>query len=516
MSAERHVTVASKEMSEERLDTGFYSREFFESREILDRSGIPYVPIGSACEPWQFGAYALCNEIEWSDEKDGVPYLKAEALGTPLLRLESLMYVTPRTHSLLVKSRVRPGDIVVATSGTIGPCAILPETFVAANSNQDTIKFNPSAAGFDNYFVTAWLSTKFALAYMKKEGGGAVQQHIYLYNFKRLPLLNPLPPAQTYIGDKVRQAERLRARARELEGESSRLTSVHHVAEATQSPNPRTNRVTPTDMWPRLDSKYYGARALATLKATQVDGARIGDFVINVSNGFEERSFVDVGKPYITVTEVSSGRLDADHAPHIDKAVSIPPKAIIHERCVLVVRTGSIGTAVKVFHEDSGMAISSHLIRLEFEDEKTAACTAAFLNSPAGKILQHKISYGAVQPQIGQEELLALSVPQQFVDQADKLLQSENARESAIRFSARLTTAAKLLVEALIEGQVSEADLVAAQKALEAGDRSADRAILQRLTRKGMDAHGEPALFPDLDALYDALDALDGREGVEG
>jgi hypothetical protein len=30
-----------------------------------------------------------------------------------------------------------------------------------------------------------------------------------------------------------------------------------------------------------------------------------------------------------------------------------------------------------------------------------------------------------------------------------------------------------------------------------------------------MDAANEPALFPDLDALYDAVDALDGREGVE-
>jgi hypothetical protein len=94
----------------------------------------------------------------------------------------------------------------------------------------------------------------------------------------------------------------------------------------------------------------------------------------------------------------------------------------------------------------------------------------------------------------------------------DKMVQAGLAEDH----SRILTTAAKLLVEALIEGAVSEADLVAAQKALEANDRSADRAILQRLTRKGMDAASEPALFPNLDALYDALDALDGREGVEG
>lgn len=58
-------------------------------------------------------------------------------------------------------------------------------------------------------------------------------------------------------------------------------------------------------------------------------------------------------------------------------------KAIIHERCALVVRTGSIGTAVKVDARDRGAVISSHLIRLEFEDEAIAAAVAAYLCSPA-------------------------------------------------------------------------------------------------------------------------------------
>lgn len=78
--------------------------------------------------------------------------------------------------------------------------------------------------------------------------------------------------------------------------------------------------------------------------------------------------------------------------------------------------------------------------------------------------------------------------------------------------SVRLTTSAKLLVEALIEGQATESDLIAAQKMLEKGDPSADREILSRLTRKGMDIAGEPPLFPDIDRLYNAQDALNTQE----
>ncbi|HIJ42185.1 MAG TPA: hypothetical protein HPP90_14090 [Deltaproteobacteria bacterium] len=47
---------------------------------------------------------------------------------------------------------------------------------------------------------------------------------------------------------------------------------------------------------------------------------------------------------------------------------------------------------------------------------------------------------------------------------------------------------------------------------MEAGDRTPDREILTRLTRKGTDETGEPPLFPDLDGLYSALDALNTPE----
>ena len=49
---------------------------------------------------------------------------------------------------------------------------------------------------------------------------------------------------------------------------------------------------------------------------------------------------------------------------------------------------------------------------------------------------------------------------------------------------------------------------MAAQKALEAGDRGPDRAILQALRPNG--DSGQP-LIPDLDGLYVLLDELDGE-----
>lgn len=68
-----------------------------------------------------------------------------------------------------------------------------------------------------------------------------------------------------------------------------------------------------------------------------------------------------------------------------------------------------------------------------------------------------------------------------------------------------LIRTSKSIVEALIDGQLPEQQLIDAQKALESGDTSPDQAILSRLKTDGMDGKGDP-LFPDLDRLYEFLE----------
>ncbi len=82
-------------------------------------------------------------------------------------------------------------------------------------------------------------------------------------------------------------------------------------------------------------------------------------------------------------------------------------------------------------------------------------------------------------------------------------------------YAELLTTAAKLLVEALIEGNLQETELKAAQKALQQGDNSLDREILSRLTRKGYNVSGEPPIFPDLNDLYKVLQEAETNQEVE-
>jgi type I restriction enzyme S subunit len=109
-------------------------------------------------------------------------------------------------------------------------------------------------------------------------------------------------------------------------------------------------------------------------------------------------------------------------------------------------------------------------------------------------------------PKISKDDILTLPVPELVLALGEQLLAIHNALEHAIRYAQRLTTAAKLLIEGLIDGKLTEADLQAAHT-----DRDADRTILRRLTAKGLDVADEPLLFPDLAQLEMALADAGGR-----
>jgi len=490
-----------------RLDTDYYNPDAIAVIQKVKSQGV-YETFGSSGEVWGFGAYELCNQIEESSNKDAPGFIKIGDIKPPFVDVDSVLGVTDKTHAVLSGAHVKSGDLLVSIAGTIGAAAIVPETTRKLSGNQALVKYRANKEKLDEYFVAAYtLSEAFRLI-TAREAGGAVQKNLYLYNFLTIPIPKPNNFVQKYIGDKVRQAEQLRAWVKTMGTEVESLVSNEAMNSACATPEKKHTQPQLDDLTHRLDPKYYGNRAVAVFRQAKAIGMPLACLVTGIANGFEERVFFDTGRDYITVSEVSSGRLELSSAPKISQATQVPDKAIIHERCALVVRTGSIGTSVKVDTRDRGAVISSHLIRLEFADEADAAAVAAFLCSTAGRVLQHKISYGAVQPQIGQDELLALPIPQFVLDSKEQILALITEQESAIRASKALTTMAKFLVEALIEGHLSEAELIAAEQALQSGNDQLDRHILNRLKTDGFDGQGQ-ALFSDLDQLYSLLEQAD-------
>lgn len=446
----------------------------------------------------------------------GLKCIKPKNTNDMLVSIDDIDWIDSSTKDQIQKQKLGYGDIVITRSGsgTIGRASIYCYS-EEAYTNDHLFVVRPDKA--DSHYICSFLNSFHGQRLLEAGVSGSTGQlNLSNEHIKSIPLLRPDEKAQKYIGDKIRQAEQLRAWAKRLAlSIEDLLTSSDDYLSACRTPEKKTTRPQLIDLSNRLDPKYYGNKAIAVHRFTRKTGTPLAALIKSVANGFEERSFIENGLAYITVSEVTSGRLDAQSAPKISKSIDVPQKAVIHETCVLVVRTGSIGTAVKVHALDKGCAISSHLIRLEFEDEETAAAVAVFLNSSAGKVLLHKISYGAVQPQIGQEELLALNIPEYVLNEKTQCLALLNSYELAIRASKSLTVSAKNLVEALIEGQLTERQLIEAQQALEDGDNSLDQATLSKLSAEGYAIGGATSLFSDVDELYSLLEEAAQAEAEE-
>lgn len=493
-----------------------YSPELIEYVKKL--ANAPYLSQFLSQKPKLGITGTIAKDYVSADTKDAVPYVSTKQVKGLHAYMDDAKYISKEADIEWAKCRVDDGDIIINKSGNVGAAAVLccaPYKYVNSVSDIINIKLDKTAS-IDRDFLVVYLNSPYGQKQLQRLSGGAIFSHVSLHAIPDIRVYHSDIKAQKYIGDKVRQAEQLRAWAKRLAlSIEDLLTSSDDYLSACRTPEKKTTRPQLIDLSNRLDPKYYGNKAIAVHRFTRKAGTPLAALIKSVANGFEERSFIENGLAYITVSEVSSGRLDAQSAPKISKSIDVPQKAVIHETCVLVVRTGSIGTAVKVHALDKGCAISSHLIRLEFEDEETAAAVAVFLNSSAGKVLLHKISYGAVQPQIGQEELLALNIPEYVLNEKTQCLALLNSYELAIRASKSLTVSAKNLVEALIEGQLTEQQLIQAQQALEDGDNSLDQAILSKLSAEGYAIEGATPLFSDVDELYSLLEDAAQAEAEE-
>jgi type I restriction enzyme S subunit len=497
------VRVPVADFTPERLDTGYYSEEFYAAKKEVIEAGLTLEPIGSVCEPWQFGAYALCNEIVWAERAGGIPFIKAEAIESPLIDVDALSFITPATHALLSKSALSAGDIIVSTSGTVGRLAVLPDTIPAANSNQDTIKFSLRGTEYDSHFVAAWLTSACSQAFMNREAGGAVQQHIYLYNFKRLPLLKLQASAQRYIGEKVRQAERLKLWARKLKRFVN--DEIDRLALPIKAVPSQINRVSARLLDARLDPRPYRTHYLQLV--TTIEGLsndRVSE-IANLSSGCPVSS--DDFVPQGPIPLVRIRNIGVDEFIDLDVGVArsvFDSEARFQAKAGLVVLGMDGIFRAQFFLEDELPMLINQRVALLSPSGMRGELLTHWLNRPEGQMQLNQWAVKTTVEHTSLPDIGRVRIPRLDRVIEDELADKLNNARLANRYARFLTIGARQFIEGLIGKRIKPTDLSEAQEQLDSGDNTLDRLLMGRMTRDGIDGPGQP-LFPELDQLYDLV-----------
>jgi type I restriction enzyme S subunit len=463
------------------------------------------------CEFITDGTHVTPNYVD-----RGVRFLSSKNILVGCIDFEDTKLITPAEHEVLGRGRCNPavGDILLSKNGKIGtaasyltgqpPCSLFVSVALLRYKGV-----------LDRDYVVAFLNSNGGWHQFARSAKTGVITNLHLEEIREVVVPQPHPDAQRYIGDKVRQAERLRERARKLRVDIAKAFSDVGFGEAVV-PGERIARISISELADRLDALHYRADLLRNLESirrhqTVPLGSRV-DFD-GLADGDHGNPTYGQGPIYVRATELTGGILDTGTDVRLDEvyASRVSTSAWATSDDVLFSIVATLG-AVGVLEEGSRAVLSRGVakvrpVTLPKHYVKAYMRTTTF----SSELLRRSV--GTIQRGVYLESLQGLEVPVLPQTAVDIIAAKEAAADRCIVALRSLTCASKLFVERLIDGVISESDLVAAQKALESGDRSADRALLNALRRS--DAPDAPPLFADVDGFYELLDDEDINRGAD-
>lgn len=445
------------------------------------------------------------------------PCLKTKNVNELLADLEPADFADVKGINNLEKVQVERGDLLVnlTGAGSIGRVSIyygddLPIT------NQHIARMGIKEA-YDEGYVAAFLRTWWGERALEQGVAGSTGQ-INMVNdhVRSIPVIIFNAAVQKYIGDKVRQAERLRAWAKLAE---THVNQYHQKLVPQQTGldfAKRVRVVSPARMSERLDAHFYPGVVDEYLRLHQGKFKQLGKLCATIYNG-QTQPEIDSSNSckQITVTNLSSsflGGTPRDVEAPVKKEKFLKAYDIL--MCNAAHNKSYIGKDLTFVHSEAAILPSTEVMTIRVDrNQVPSSYVRAYLLTKLGYVqIQSTIRGITAHSYPDDMALLDIYVP----DVADKDKEEWFACDEklalagkACEVATQLTHTAKLLVEALIEGQLTEAELIAAEQALQVGNDQLDRRILSRLKTGGVDGQG-PALFADLDELYRLLTQAEG------
>ncbi|MFS1920074.1 restriction endonuclease subunit S [Vibrio lentus] len=441
-------------------------------------------------------------------ENTGLICIKPRNTNSMLVSAEEVDWIEPSTKAEIQNQKLVYGDVVITRSGsgTIGRASVYPyaeEAYV----NDHLFIVRPSSA--DSHYVCSYLKSYFGERLLESGISGSTGQlNLSNEHIKAVPLFFPKPDAQKYIGEKVRQAERLRAWAK---GTMSDITLYFDSLFPQVTYEASYASIKSSALSDRLDSVFYQKHYLELDEFFDDCGEQVSllsSFVEKSISGpaIPSEEFGDSGVAVLQTKDIKENLVDIEGCGKISAKLALEYERFeVSENHILMGMSGTIGRSALIYNDKNKFIINQRVAGLSINNDDIAGYLCAYLNHEFGKQQLQRRSVGGVQANIGLSEILATRVLIKDEIEAISISSKYVVALTAIEFACQLTKSAKLLVEDLIEGQVTESQLVSAQQALDEGDDSLDRALLERMTVEGIDADSEP-LFDDIDQLYDLLE----------
>ena len=400
-----------------RFDSNYFHKDFLKE-EIVIRGKNSKTLASIGVELRSFGAYSLNNDVHYLEQ--GIPFIRGVNMKNGRVSFSDLIYISQEANSLLWKSEVKPGMILVSMSGTVGDVAIASKYWkYPINSNQDIAKID-TKGNINPYFLYVFLLTRFGQNHIQREARGSVQQHVFLSQIQQFNIPIFSESFQRKLQQVIEKSDEVLidadvsyAKADALLLETLGMASFSPIADGINIKSFKDS----FGVTGRLDAdayqpKYDQLRGILEGYAGEV--TNIDELAGQITNGAEVREYQKEGIAYLRVGDLKGLTIDALSVVRIDPTSAEKGLEKIGLRAgdVLVSRSGSLAVTAVVETEWEDALISSHLIRLRIRDARIDPYyLALFLGSVPGKMQIQQRSNGGVQPEINQPALKSIVVP---------------------------------------------------------------------------------------------------------
>ena len=414
------------------------------------------------------------------------------------------------------------GEILVEVKGNVSKVGIIPRHFPKNLMISGSLyKATLDATRADSHYILAFLKSKHGQTLKNRLTSNTIINNIAKDALYSIPIIELNAITQKYIGDKVRQAEQLRnwAGILELKIKSRFKFLTDDLTEHKQSYWVKTEDLQPY----RINPKEYDpvtADSISKAKQLNIKIDRLNNLVDDrgIAGGATPSgaNYYDNGVLFCRVQNVKNYSLDLTDAVYIK---SDDDEKLKRSRCnandIVLTITGYPGTASLVLTEDLPVNLNQHSVRFGSSSDVKPGYLCAALNSDFLKLQINRSSIGGTRDALDYPSVKNLLIPRLEKSLEDKIHNWVINYIKSTKFSEKLTDCAKTLVEALIEGRLTEEQLIQAQQALEDDDNTLDKAILSKLSSEGYAVEGATPLFSDIDELYSLLASANASDDSE-
>jgi type I restriction enzyme, S subunit len=365
-------------------------------------------------------------------------------------------YISAKTDTNLNSLKVKKGMLLMTVSGTIGKVAIAGEKLDNQVFSHDLLRLTGKGS-YDTGYIYCFFLTEIGQCILQSNNYGAVIQHIEPEHLQNIVVPNAPELLKKEIHEHVIESYDLRDESNDLIDQAEQILYAELQLKPIEelkteyfdnTVDLRNYTTKLSDLRLRLDGSYH-IPLFASIQnhirqySSEIKYLKSQDISSSIIlPGRFKRTYVDTEEHGI---KFIGGKQMLDLNPASEKFLSksihgtrLGKELLLHENCILITRSGTIGKVSLVPKHWENWAANEHIIRVFPKNKEVAGYLFCWLNSDYGYEMIKKHTYGAVVDEIDTNHVGDIPLPILKNEKKQKEINDLVLQANELRYQAHL------------------------------------------------------------------------------